>query len=136
MNRDECCGSSGVAVLSFLAGALVGAAVSLLVAPQSGRETRDMITGYGEEIRDKVTHIPDEFKDGFKEYTGSAFDRGKEMIERGKEMIERGTTMAEQGKDYLDDKKEALSAAIEAGKKAMQQEKEALAKALGKEEGD
>ena len=132
MHRDECC-SSGVAVISFLAGTFVGAAISLLVAPQSGRETRDMIVGYGTDIRDKVTNIPDELKDGVKEYTGSAFDRGREMIERGKEMIERGTNIAEQGKDYLDEKKETLSAAIEAGKKAMQQEKEALAKALGRE---
>ena len=133
MNRDESC-SSGIAVISFLAGTLVGATISLLMAPQSGRETREMLTGYGNDIRDKVTKFPEEFREDFREYKDSALDRGREMIEHGKELIERGTNLANQGKEYLDEKKEALSAAIEAGKRAMQQEKEALSKALSREE--
>jgi gas vesicle protein len=41
-------GTSGV-VLSFLVGALTGAAVAILFAPRSGRETREML---GERLRE------------------------------------------------------------------------------------
>ena len=128
-NRNESC-NAGVAVLSFLTGALVGAAVALLTAPKTGRETREMLVGYGEDLREKARHLPEELR----ERTGSAFEHGKELIERGKELIERGTEMAHQGKDYLEEKKRTLSAAIEAGKKAMEQEKEALSRTLDSEE--
>lgn len=129
MHRDECC-SSGVAVISFLAGTVVGAAIALLTAPKSGSETREILAGYGSDIKSKVSNLPEEFK----EHTGSTIERGREMIERGKELITRGTELAGHGKEYLDEKKEALSAAIEAGKKAMQHEKKALEKELGAEE--
>ena len=42
---------------SFLQGILFGAAIALLVAPRSGRETRDMLTERGYELRDKSTEI-------------------------------------------------------------------------------
>lgn len=129
MNRDECC-SSGVAVISFLAGTVVGAAIALLTAPKSGRETREMLAEYGAEIKDRTITLPEDFK----EYTGSAIERGKEMIDRGKDLIARGTDIASHGKEYLDEKKEALNAAIEAGKKAMEQEKKVLKKTLATEE--
>lgn len=129
MNRDECCGS-GVAVISFLAGTVVGAAIALLTAPKSGRETREMIAEYSADIKDKTSHIPEDLK----EYTGSAIERGKEMIDRGKDLITKGTDLASHGKEYLDEKKDALNAAIEAGKKAMEQEKEVLKKTLATEE--
>lgn len=129
MNRDECCGS-GVVVISFLAGTVVGAAIALLTAPKSGRETREMIAEYSTDLKDKAQTIPDDFR----EYTGSAIERGKEMIDRGKDLIAKGTDIASHGKEYLDEKKEALNAAIEAGKKAMEQEKEVLKKTLAKDE--
>ena len=128
-NRDDSC-SAGIAVLSFLSGALVGAAIALLTAPKTGRETREMLAGYGEELRKKTEHLPEELR----ERAGTVVDRGKEMIEQGKNLIERGTELATQGKEYLDEKKRTLSAAIEAGKKAMEQEKEALNRALESEE--
>jgi gas vesicle protein len=116
--REESC-SSGVAVLSFLTGTAIGAAVALLLAPRSGRETREMITEYGTEFKERaVGEIRDRGED--------AIDRGRDMIERGKEMVNRGTEMVNQGRDYLDEKKKALSAAIDAGREAMQREKEDL----------
>jgi len=127
-HHENC--NSGLTVLSFLAGAVTGAAIALLVAPKSGRETREMLAGYGEEIRDKCRHLPDEVR----EHAGNAVERGKAMIDQGKELIEKGSHLASEGKEYLDEKKKTLSAAIEAGKKAMAREKEVLDQALQEKE--
>ncbi|ADH85770.1 YtxH domain-containing protein [Desulfurivibrio alkaliphilus] len=127
-HQENC--SAGLTVISFLAGAVTGAAVALLLAPQSGRETREKLAGYSEELREKCRHFPDEVK----EHAGSAVDRGKAMIEQGRELIERGNKLAGQGKDYLDQKRKTLSAAIEAGRQAMAEEKEALDRTLEEKE--
>ncbi|MFU8818138.1 MAG: YtxH domain-containing protein [Desulfurivibrio sp.] len=126
-HHENC--NAGLTVLSFLAGALTGAAVALLVAPKSGRETRELLSSYGDELRERCRNLPEDAK----EHAGGAVDRGKAMIEQGKELINKGSKLAAQGKDYLDDKKRALSAAIEAGKKAMAEEKESLDQALDKD---
>lgn len=126
MSRDNDC-NSGAVILSFLAGTVVGAAVALLTAPRSGRETRELLTDYGTELKARAETLPEELR----EYGETALDRGKEMIERGREMISRGSELAAQGKDFLDEKKRTLSEAIEAGKKAMEEEREVLAHKLG-----
>jgi len=121
-------GNAGLTVLSFLAGAVTGAAIALLVAPKSGRETREMLSNYGEELQERLRHLPDEAR----EHAGDAVERGKAMIDQGKELIAKGSKLATQGKEYLDEKKRTLSAAIEAGKRAMAEEKESLDQALDK----
>lgn len=126
MHHEESC-NSGVAVLSFLTGTAIGAAVALLLAPRSGRETREIIAEYGTEVKDRAV---DEIR-GRGEDT---IERGRKMIERGKELISRGTEVANQGREYLDEKKKALSAAIEAGREAVQREKENLTKIVSAEE--
>lgn len=128
MNRDDSCNST-VAVVSFLAGTVIGAGIALLVTPKTGQETREMLKEYGSDLKERTGRIPDTIKGGAE----NAIDRGKEMIEQGKDLIHRGTDMVSQGKEYLDEKKKTLSAAIEAGKDAMQQEKEKLASTLGEE---
>ncbi|MEJ2032088.1 MAG: YtxH domain-containing protein [Deltaproteobacteria bacterium] len=117
-HKEESC-SSGVAVLSFLTGTAIGAAIALLLAPRSGRETREMITEYGTDFKDRAV-------DEIRGRSEDTIERGRNMIERGKEMISRGTEMANQGREYLDEKKKALSSAIEAGREAIQREKEKL----------
>lgn len=118
--------SSGVAVLSFLTGTAIGAAIALLLAPRSGRETRDMIAEYGTEFKEKaVGEVKGRSED--------AMEQSRKMIDRGKEMISRGTDMVHQGREYLDERKKALGAAIDAGKDAMYKQKEALSEALEKE---
>lgn len=127
MSHQENCNTAGLTVLSFLAGALTGAAVAILVAPQSGRETREQLAGYGEEIRERCRHLPSDVKE-------QAVERGKAMVNQGRELIESGNQLAGQGKEYLDTKKKSLGAAIEAGRQAMAQEKEALDKTLEEKE--
>jgi len=74
-------GSSGI--LWFLAGLGIGAAVGVLYAPKSGKETRDDIVKYAQEGSDYV-------KDRAKQYKVQAnqwVDRGKEVVTQQKEQI-------------------------------------------------
>lgn len=91
----------GAVLLSFLAGAAVGAGVALLVAPKTG-----------EELRGKIKNIADDAIDKIKEYTSEAQEKIKTTIE--------------DGKDIINEKKSILSSAIEAGKEAIEREKERL----------
>ena len=124
MNRDNNC-SAGIAVISFLTGTVIGAGIALLVAPRTGEETREILKGYGDDLREKGGKIPGNIKHSAEH----AIDRGKDMIEQGRQLISRGTEMVSHGKENLDEKKQTLSSAIEAGKEAMKQEKEKLSAA-------
>ena len=91
--------STGTVLLSFLAGAAVGAGLALLYAPKSGRELREQISDLAEDAVDKI-----------KEYTKEAQEKVKSSFE--------------EGKDIIKEKKSILSTALEAGKEAMAREKE------------
>ncbi len=128
MHRDDHC-SSGTTLLSFLTGTVIGAGLALLYAPKTGVETREMLTDYGNDLRDKTRHLPESLRDSAEDIAG----RGKHLINRGRDLIEQGTEMVNSGKDFLDDKKSALSEAIEAGHNAMLEEKEELTASLEKD---
>ena len=55
-------GGVGQALLAFLGGALAGAAVALVVAPTSGRETRAVLKKAYKTSAEKVGRIPTAFK--------------------------------------------------------------------------
>ncbi len=44
--------------LAFLAGAAAGAVAAVLSAPQSGRETREQVRKWAQDVGDKATHVP------------------------------------------------------------------------------
>lgn len=100
MRDDEGYGSGSI-LLSFLLGGLVGAGFALLLAPQSGRETRQKIRELSEDAKEKAMGYVDEVK-------------------------EKVTSGLDKGKGYYDEKKTMLSSAIEAGKDAYEKEKERL----------
>ena len=54
--------TGGQLALAFLAGAAAGAAVALLVAPQSGAETRAQIRRMAATSRDKAARLPEALK--------------------------------------------------------------------------
>lgn len=99
--REECGYGSGSILLSFLLGGLVGAGFALLLAPQSGRETRQ-----------KIKDLTDDVKEKAMGYVG--------------EVKEKVTTGVEKGKDLYEEKKSIITTAIEAGKEAYTKEKERL----------
>jgi gas vesicle protein len=59
-------------LISFLAGAATGAAVALLMAPQSGTESRTMIKGWAHDAQDKAARVPRAVKSAYSEATSAA----------------------------------------------------------------
>jgi gas vesicle protein len=49
--------------LAFVLGSLIGAALGVLYAPKSGRETRSNIKKFGEEIVGTVDNLGNDFKE-------------------------------------------------------------------------
>lgn len=78
---DESCSGNGI--LWFLAGLGVGAAVGVLYAPKSGRETRESILSAAEESREVVQERARKYKEQAQEWA----DRGKDVIAQQKDNI-------------------------------------------------
>ncbi len=100
--KDEGFGSGSV-LLAFLLGGVVGAGMALLVAPQSGEETRRKIKELADDIKEKTNEYINEAKD-------------------------KATAVADESRGYYDEKKSLIKAAIDAGKDAYEKEKEKFAK--------
>jgi len=99
MADDEHGICAGTVFLSFLAGAAVGAGLSLLYAPKTGKE-----------LRGKIGELTDDAVDKIKTYASEAQEKIKSTFEEGKEVIR--------------EKKAILTSAIDAGKEAMEREKD------------
>jgi gas vesicle protein len=59
-------------LIAFLAGAAAGAAVALLTAPQSGKETREKVKRWAHDLEDKAAHLPAELKQAYGRATDAA----------------------------------------------------------------
>jgi len=81
----------------FFLGAALGAAAALLVAPRTGRETRDLLSVKGNELAQKAQQLATE-----------AQGRAGEWLDKNRELFEEQT--------------QRLMSAIEAGKQAMRED--------------
>lgn len=70
----------------FVAGAAVGAAVALLYAPKSGKETRRAIGRATREGREAVEAGAEDLMDRGKDL----YDRGRKIAEEAADLFERG----------------------------------------------
>ena len=75
--------SSGSMFLSFLLGGVVGAGLALLLAPQSGSETRKKILELAEDVKEKTTGYVDQAKETVTSYV----DKGKDLYEEKKSLV-------------------------------------------------
>lgn len=86
MSRDEGVGAGSI-LLAFILGAVSGAAVALLYAPATGRETREFLGEKARESRDRAAE---------------ASERGRQAINQGRETlshaIERGREAYQQAR--------------------------------------
>jgi gas vesicle protein len=76
--------SSGSWLLSFILGGLIGAAVALLVAPRSGRQTREQIKDLAEDAKQKA----EDYYDKAKSQISTAMQKGVEILEQKKAEVE------------------------------------------------
>jgi gas vesicle protein len=97
-------------VLGMLVGGLAGAVTMLLLAPQSGRDTRIQIQKKGVELRDRTNEI---IKDAAAQVRSSA----NRITVGGREKAEE---LLHQGKELVVEQLDHVSEAAKAGKKAIQ----------------
>ena len=98
-------GTSGI-LLSFMLGALSGAALAILFAPRSGRETREILGDKLRETADRSRKL------------------GEQAIEKGREMAEDASGYVDKQREALERRRDRLAAAVEAGRQAYREEKE------------
>ncbi len=103
MGNEEGRYGAGSLILGFFIGGVVGAGVALLLAPQSGRETRQKIKELAEDTKEKAAQYAEQAK-------------GKV------------TSTGEKAKEIFEEKKSLVTAAVGAGKEAYEKEKERLVK--------
>lgn len=80
MVRDEGAGAGSI-LMAFILGAVSGAAVALLYAPTTGRETRELLSEKAREGRDTATE---------------AAKKGRQVIAQSRETL---TTAIERGRE-------------------------------------
>jgi len=85
---------SGTNLVWFLAGAAVGAAVALLFAPATGKETRKLLSDKTEESRDKLA------------------EQGRAVVERGRELYEKGRKVADEAAEMFERGRKLAEGAI------------------------
>ena len=74
----------------FLTGAALGAATALLLAPQTGDETRDYLRKRASEGREQMGRTGRE-----------ALDRGRELYDRGKELADDASELFDKGREAV-----------------------------------
>ncbi|TKS64581.1 MAG: hypothetical protein EWM73_00308 [Nitrospira sp.] len=100
MADDRGC-SLGAVGLAFVGGGLVGTAVALLLATQSGRESREQLRGYARRAEEHVHELA---------------DKAIELMDQA----------VDKGREFIKDKQAVVTEAVEAGRTAMQRERDRL----------
>jgi gas vesicle protein len=100
MADDRGTSSAGV-VLAFLSGAALGAVAALLLAPQTGRESREQLRGYARRAEGNLRDLASCAGETLEEAVG-------------------------EGKEFVDAKKAVLREAFDAGREAMRRERDRL----------
>jgi gas vesicle protein len=91
MARDEGAGAGNI-LLAFILGAVSGAAVALLYAPASGRETREYLGDRAAEARAKAAEAAAKGRDALND----AATKGRDALNQGRETL---TTAIERGRE-------------------------------------
>ena len=102
-DRDS--GGASAVILSFLLGGLTGAALAILFAPRSGKETRDMLADKWSEGQQRARDLRDQ------------------VVTKGREAVTSAQGYVDRQREGIEQQKERLAAAVEAGRQAYREEK-------------
>lgn len=78
-------------VVWLLAGAALGATLALLYAPQSGRDTRRLISKKAKQTREIISDAGEDLADKGREL----FEKGRRVADEAVELFERGKRLVE-----------------------------------------
>jgi len=73
-------------VVWFLTGAFIGAAVAILYAPKSGKDTRKYLSDKVQQSKDAVADTSNNIVEAGKDM----FDRGRQLVDDAADLFERG----------------------------------------------
>jgi gas vesicle protein len=90
--------SVGNVLVAFMAGVVVGAGVALLIAPQTGQETRRLLAKKAGELKEEAEEIIED-----------ALDKSKKVLREKKEQFDAAI---EAGKEAMTDAKKKLKEAV------------------------
>ncbi len=106
--RDE----FGAFLIGFIIGGLTGAAVSLLIAPQTGEETREYLRDRAIELRDKASETAQTTYEQVGQTATDVRSRADELAARAKgsaeELQHRGQVILEEQKSKISDRVQSL----------------------------
>lgn len=103
---DSSDGHGSGTLSAFITGALVGAGVALLFAPQPGSKLRGLLRDYAVRVNNEVDE---------------AIDRGSDVWNRG---MEHGQEFVERGKESLRETARQTNGLVEAGRTAVNDTKD------------
>lgn len=107
-------GSSGAPLLAgLMIGGLVGAGTMLLLAPQSGRRTREEIQAGAVDMKDRATDS----------VQGAVYQARSRAQQLASNVRDTASDLQNQGKDIAIDQLDRVASAAQAGKKALRQSK-------------
>ncbi len=94
---------------AFITGALVGAGIALLFAPQLGAQMRGLLRDYATRAKDELDEVVDHGAD----VLDNAVERGHEFVEKGKESVReagrQARGFAEAGSKAVNDTRDELA---------------------------
>ena len=103
--------------LLVLAGAILGAGAALLVAPQTGRETRRDIARYARKTSRKLEGVAGDVAESVADMADAVEEKAEELLEKGK--------------DLSRESREAVITALSEGQERLGRQRDRLAKLLG-----
>ncbi len=103
---------SGEKFAMVFLGALAGATVALLIAPQTGEKTRRQIAKYGKKAGSRAQKFVGEIADAMDDVLGDVLTFSGNKIEKGKELTSRAHSeileVLDAGKKYIEDERAKL----------------------------
>lgn len=102
---------AGTSMLMVL-GALAGASVALLFAPQTGKKTRRELGKYGKKVGSRAQKFVGEIGESMDDVLGDILEYGQEGLEKGKHLSDRARgeilDVLDAGKKYIEEERTKL----------------------------
>jgi len=88
-------------------GGLLGATVAMVLAPQAGEDTRDLLKAKAREVSGRARDAAEDVTSGVSTSAGDLLTRGKQIVEDAKARFDGAVA---EGKDAADDARKTLDA--------------------------